>query len=104
MTQISTDLNFKKIKHKELTEKISGAAYTAYNTLGWRFLEKVYENEMAIELKKMGIKGTQQTPIEVFYKDAIVSNYLLYKIIVSNHSALYKNSLAYFYRDRLGNI
>ena len=63
------------MKHKELTEKIIGAAYTVYNTLGWGFLEKVYENAMAIELQKMGIKITQQSPIKVLYKGTVVGDY-----------------------------
>ncbi len=35
-------------KHKEITEKIIGAFFTVYNTLGYGLLEKVYENRTAI--------------------------------------------------------
>jgi len=63
------------MKHKELTEKIIGAAYTVYNILGWGFLEKVYENALAIELQKMGIKVTQQSPIKLLYKGDVVGDY-----------------------------
>lgn len=38
--------------HEDLTGKIIGAFYTVYNTLGHGFLEKVYENALAIELRK----------------------------------------------------
>lgn len=38
-----------------ITEKIIGAAYKVYNTLGYGFLEKVYENALIIELKKQGL-------------------------------------------------
>ena len=44
------------MKHEEITEKIIHAFYRVYNTLGYGFLEKVYENAMAIELRKMGLK------------------------------------------------
>lgn len=39
-------------KHSETTEKIIKSFYKVYNTLGYGFLEKVYENAMFIELKK----------------------------------------------------
>ena len=42
--------------HKEITEKVIKAYYKVYNTLGYGFLEKVYGNTMAIELRKMGWK------------------------------------------------
>jgi len=39
----------------QLTEKIIGCAYTVANTLGSGFLEKVYENALAYELRKKGL-------------------------------------------------
>jgi hypothetical protein len=33
-----------KLKHNELTDKIIKAFFQGYNTLGYGFLEKVYEN------------------------------------------------------------
>jgi GxxExxY protein len=40
--------------------------------LGYGFLEKVYENAMVIELRKMGLKAIQQAPIVVLYDDEVV--------------------------------
>jgi GxxExxY protein len=57
-----------------LTEKIIGYAYTVGNTLGNGFLEKVYENALAHELRKKGIKVKQQEPIQVRY-DGVVGNF-----------------------------
>ncbi len=54
--------------HGEITEKIIKAYYNVYNTLGYGFLEKVYENSMVIELRKMGMKVNSQYPITVFMK------------------------------------
>ncbi len=54
-------------KHDELTEKIIGCAYKVYNTMGFGYLESVYEKCMIIELKKAGIKAKNQVPINVFY-------------------------------------
>ena len=52
-----------------LTEKIIGAAYSVANTLGYGFLEKVYENALALELKELGLKVEQQKSISVFIRE-----------------------------------
>ncbi|MDP3444322.1 MAG: GxxExxY protein [Ignavibacteria bacterium] len=61
--------------HKEISEKIIKAYYKVYNTLGYGFLEKVYENAMAIELRKMGLEVKCQYPITVYYESEIVGEY-----------------------------
>ncbi len=53
--------------HKEITEVVINSFYTVYNTLGYGFLEKVYENALAHELKKRGLRVQQQMPIQVYY-------------------------------------
>jgi len=62
-------------KHKELTEQVIRAAYTVHNVLGSGFLEKVYENALAIELIKSGLKVKQQTPLQVHYEGKVVGEY-----------------------------
>jgi GxxExxY protein len=64
-----------QLLHKELTEKIIGAAYEVYNLLGHGFAEKVYENALAFELKQMGLLAAQQNPISVYYKNVLVGEY-----------------------------
>ena len=64
------------MKHEALTDKIIGAFYKVYNTLGYGFLEKVYENAMAIELRKLGLQVLCQHPIQVFYDDQVVGDYV----------------------------
>jgi GxxExxY protein len=59
----------------EITEKIIGCSYTVSNTLGAGFLEKVYENALAHELRKAGLKVLQQHDIEVFYDGIVVGKY-----------------------------
>ena len=54
--------------HKELSQKVIGAFYTVYKTLGYGFLEKVYENALAHELTLLNIEFKIQVPIEVYYK------------------------------------
>ncbi|BBB47024.1 GxxExxY protein [Pelolinea submarina] len=63
-------------KLNRITEKIIGCAYTVSNTLGIGFLEKVYENALAVELRKNDLKFIQQAPIEVTYKGFIVGDYV----------------------------
>ena len=41
-------------KHAGITKEIIGAYYNVYKSLGYGFLEKVYENAMLIELKNRG--------------------------------------------------
>ena len=49
--------------HHEITQKIIAAAFEVHQKLGWGFLEKVYENALAHELEKAGLKVEQQNPI-----------------------------------------
>jgi GxxExxY protein len=62
-------------KHQEITEQIIKAFYNVYHVLGYGFLEKVYENAMSIELTKLGVAFTQQTPISVYYHGQVVGEY-----------------------------
>lgn len=63
------------MKHEEITEQIIKAFYNVYNTLGYGFLEKVYENAMYIELTGMGFKVDRQKKVLVYYKQQIVGDY-----------------------------
>ena len=59
----------------ELSEEIIGAAYVVSNELGCGFLEKVYQNALAMELRRRGLKIYTECPIKVFYKGEIVGDY-----------------------------
>jgi len=61
--------------HKELTSTVIECFYTIYNTLGYGFLEKVYENALKIELEKKGLLVEKQKSIKVYYDDQIVGIY-----------------------------
>ena len=73
--------------HKELSNKIIKAFYNVYNTLGYGFLEKVYENALLIELKQLGLECEKQKPIKVNYNNIIVGEYFA-DIIVENRIIL----------------
>ena len=59
----------------ELTRKIIGAAHTVSNSLGCGFLEKVYENALAFELRAQGLLVTQQQGRMVRYRGEVVGEY-----------------------------
>jgi GxxExxY protein len=68
-------------KHQDLTKEIINAFYKVYNTLGYGFLEKVYENALGLELQKRGFKVTQQAPVTVFYDGEPVGHYVADMVI-----------------------
>jgi GxxExxY protein len=59
----------------ELTEKVIWCAFTVSNTLGCGFLERVYENALAHELRKAGLKTDQQHGITIHYDGVVVGEY-----------------------------
>jgi GxxExxY protein len=60
----------------QITEKVIGAAYKISIALGCGFLEKVYENALAYELRKGGLKIEQQRATDVFYEGNNVGFYI----------------------------
>lgn len=60
----------------EISNRVIGAALTVSNTLGVGFLEKVYENALAHELRKVGLAVEQQRAIQVEYDGVLVGDYV----------------------------
>jgi len=58
-----------------LTERVIGCAFRVANGLGSGFLEKVYENAMAHEVRKCGLIVAQQHVINVYYDGIVVGSY-----------------------------
>lgn len=61
----------------KITEKIIGCAYRVSNNLGIGFVEKVYENAHAHEMRKDGLRVIQQHPIKVVYDGIIVGEFFV---------------------------
>jgi GxxExxY protein len=61
--------------YEDITSKIIKAFYKVNNTLGYGFLEKVYENAMKIELHNLGCNVEQQKNIKVYYNGIQVGDY-----------------------------
>lgn len=63
-------------KYNAITEKIIGCAYRVANRLGVGFLEKVYENALAYELRKLGLRVEQQASIKVTYDGIVIGSFV----------------------------
>ena len=63
-------------QHSYITNLIIKAFYNVYNKLGYRFLEKVYENALQIELQKFGLRCENQLQIKVYYENSEVGFYI----------------------------
>jgi GxxExxY protein len=72
-----------KYLHTELTKNIIRCYYKVYNTLGYGFLEKVYEKALKKELEKAGHIVESQKPIKVYYDNEIVGDYFA-DLVVDN--------------------
>ena len=69
-------MNTDRIIVNDLVERVIGCALVISNTLGTGFLEKVYENALAHELRKTGLKVQQQCAVEVRYDGVVVGTYV----------------------------
>jgi GxxExxY protein len=64
------------MKHEDLTSKIIACAYKIHNTLGFGFLEAVYQNALLIELMKAGLQAEKEKKIKVYYQNQLVGDYM----------------------------
>jgi len=62
-------------KHADITDLIIKVFYTVYNHFGYGFLEKVYRNSLAIEVRKLGLEAIKEARIEVYYDGHVVGEY-----------------------------
>ncbi len=68
-------MNACSLKHQDLTEKIIGVFFDAYNELGHGFLESVYEAAMLIALRDAGLQAEQQVPIPAWFRGQNVGDF-----------------------------
>jgi len=70
------DADGRRSRLDQITEKIIGCVHQVSNFLGPGFLEKVYENALAVELGQAGLHTSQQRRIEVRYKEVLVGDFV----------------------------
>ncbi len=68
---------------RELSSQILGCAIAVAKKLRPRYLEKVYENALAHELRKQGLAIERQVGLDVIYDDIVVGQYIA-DILVEN--------------------
>jgi GxxExxY protein len=66
-----------ELEHKELTEKIIGAAIEVHRQLGPGFLESIYERALLMELAKKGVRVQQQVDMPIYYDSVEVGRHRL---------------------------
>jgi GxxExxY protein len=59
-----------------ITERVIGCALDVGHALGSGFLEKVYENALAVELSRRGLKAEQQHAVQVHYGGVVVGDFV----------------------------
>ena len=64
-----------KMRYQDLTSKIIECAYKVHNSLGFGFLEAVYQNALLIELVKAGLRADKEKSIQVYYDNHLVGDY-----------------------------
>ncbi|MEM7571356.1 MAG: GxxExxY protein [Bacteroidota bacterium] len=65
----------KPFLHAELSDKVIGAFYKVYNSLGYGFVESVYQNALALELQTLGLEVKKESSIEVFYRGEVIGSF-----------------------------
>ncbi|HZS45941.1 MAG TPA: GxxExxY protein [Blastocatellia bacterium] len=63
------------LKEQDVTRQILGCFFKVYNSLGYGFLEKVYEKALAIELRNKGLTVVCQQGVKVYYEGDLIGEY-----------------------------
>lgn len=68
---------------RSLTQRIIGAALRIHRELGPGFLESIYEEALAIELRLLGLPFERQKPVPIFYRGQPVGEHRLDLLVES---------------------
>ena len=66
----------KGAKAYDLCGQLISYAMKVHSALGTGFLESVYQNALALELRRAGLKVEQERPISVFYEGELVGAFV----------------------------
>jgi GxxExxY protein len=85
------------MEDEPLTQAIIGCAMKVHRTLGPGFLESVYENAFAYELRNAGLHVECQVPIQVHYDGIVVGDFTADmrvedRILIENKAVLSLNT------------
>ena len=62
--------------HAELTDQIIGGMYRVHGKLGAGYLESVYKNALAIELRRRGLRVDRNVPYVIDYEGEVIGRYV----------------------------
>ena len=88
-----------KLLHREITQKIIGAAFEVHRELGYGFLERVYQRALQVELLRAGVSAEIEKRIQVKYKGVVVGEYDADLIVDGCVAVELKVTLQYDKRD-----
>jgi len=60
---------------EDITQRIIGSAFRVFNTLGFGFLESVYQKALSIELSKQSFNHETESPLKVYYNGQVVGDF-----------------------------
>jgi len=80
--------------HKDLTEKIIGAAMEVHRQLGPGFLEAVYEEALIYELTRASLVCEKQKEFVIQYKDIVLSKKLRCDLVIDGKVIVENKSIA----------
>ena len=72
----------------DLAGQVIGLAMKIHTKLGHGFLESVYQNALALELRRAGLKVEAEKPISVFYEGELIGAFTADLLV---HEALLLN-------------
>jgi GxxExxY protein len=72
---MKTDAMASQLDVNQITEKVIVCAYRVMNDLGCGFLEKIYENALAYEIRKSGTEVQQQHLLKVYSDGQVMGEY-----------------------------
>jgi GxxExxY protein len=64
------------LPHGQLTDAVIGAMFRVHSALGAGFLESVYANALALEVRRRGIAVERNVPFQVLYDGVVVGRYV----------------------------
>src|SRR6266850_3104136 len=66
-----------ELGNRALTERMIGAALRIHSELGPGFLESIYEEALAVELRLLGLAFERQKPVPIFYRGQPIGEHRL---------------------------
>ncbi|MBQ0029175.1 MAG: GxxExxY protein [Bacteroidales bacterium] len=73
-----------ELLYKELSYDVVGAAMSVHRELKWGFLEKVYQEAFAIELKMRNIPFEREKNLELTYKGQKLNSTYIADFVIDN--------------------